>query len=186
MRSAVSFLPLATARSSGASKPYPSHSHPFKLPSVVRRLQCFPHWQPSKYPHSTKSTVAIAVVRKFFIAGKLSPHRVSLSSRFNHAQEAEHHRAFPKNPTDLDALWYESGAMQNIPVPTQNGFLDERPCVHLTERGKKQGLKTRTEVVTVCCPAGCAVSSVGRALPRHGRGHWFKSSTAHHFSHQGV
>jgi hypothetical protein len=52
MRSAVSFLPLATARSSGASKPYPSHSHPFKLPSVVRRLQCFPHWQPSKYPHS--------------------------------------------------------------------------------------------------------------------------------------
>ena len=25
-----------------------------------------------------------------------------------------------------------------------------------------------------------AVSSVGRALPRHGRGHWFKSSTAHH------
>ena len=30
--------------------------------------------------------------------------------------------------------------------------------------------------------AGCAVSSVGRALPRHGRGHWFKSSTAHHLS----
>ena len=131
-------------------------------------------------PHPTKSTVTIAVVRKFFIAGKLSPHRVSLSSRFNHAQEAEHHRAFPKNPTGLDALWYESGAMQNIPVPTQNGFLDKRPSVHLTEREKKQGLKTRTEVVTVCGPAGCAVSSVGRALPRHGRGHWFKSSTAHH------
>ena len=55
-------------------------------------------------PHPTKSTVAVAVVRKFFIAGKLSPHRVSLSSRFNHAQEAEHHRAFPKNPTGLNAL----------------------------------------------------------------------------------
>jgi hypothetical protein len=27
---------------------------------------------------------------------------------------------------------------------------------------------------------GCAVSSVGRALPRHGRGHKFKSCTAHH------
>ena len=40
--------------------------------------------------------------------------------------------------------------MQNIPVPTQNGFLDKRPSVHLTEREKKQGLKTRTEVVTVC------------------------------------
>ena len=98
---------LATARSSVFKKPYPSHSHPFKLPSVVRRLQCSPHWQPSKYPHPshrTKSTVAIAVVRKFFIAGILSPHRVSLSSRFNHAQEAEHHRTFPKTPTGLDAL----------------------------------------------------------------------------------
>ena len=26
-----------------------------------------------------------------------------------------------------------------------------------------------------------AVSSVGRALPRHGRGHWFEPNTAHHF-----
>ncbi len=25
-----------------------------------------------------------------------------------------------------------------------------------------------------------AVSSVGRALPRHGRGHWFEPNTAHH------
>ena len=28
----------------------------------------------------------------------------------------------------------------------------------------------------------CAVSSVGRALPRHGRGHKFKSCTAHQFT----
>ena len=41
-------------------------------------------------------------------------------------------------------------------------------------------LKTRTGVVTVSGLAGCAVSSVGRALPRHGRGHRFKSCTAHH------
>ena len=92
-------------------------------------------------PHPTKSTVTIAAVRKFSIAGKLSPHRVSLPSSFNHAQEAEHHRAFPKTPTGLDALWYESGAMQNIPVPTQNGFLDKRPSIHLSEREKNRAWK---------------------------------------------
>jgi len=89
-------------------------------------------------PHPTKNTVAIAVVRKFFIAGKLSSLRVSLSSGFNHAQEAEHHRAFPKTPRAW--MHYDMGQVQcqNIPVPTQNGFLDERPCVHLTERGKNR------------------------------------------------
>src|SRR5208283_5375430 len=37
----------------------------------------------------------------------------------------------------------------------------------------------RNRVATLIVTSGCAVSSVGRALPRHGRGHKFKSCTAH-------
>ena len=63
-------------------------------------------------PHINKNAVAIAVVRKFFIVGRLSSHRVSLSSRFKFiSSDTELHRDFPQTPTGLDALLYGSGAM---------------------------------------------------------------------------
>ena len=130
-------------------------------------------------PHPTKSTVAITGARKFFIAWKLSPHRISLSSRFNYAWETEHHRAFPKNLTGLSALCYESGATQNIPSRHKRSFCINGHASTSAERGKKQSLKTWIRVVIIFL-VSCAVSSVGRALPRHGRGHRFKSCTAHH------
>ena len=165
-------------------KHYPSHSHPFKLPSVVRQLQCFPHWQPSKYPHSPhtppKAQLRLLWLGSFSLRENCHPIEFRFQAVLIMPKRLNTIGLFRKTPRAW--VHYDMGQVQcqNIPVPTQNGFLDKRPCVHLTERGKKQGLKTRTEVVTVCGPAGCAVSSVGRALPRHGRGHWFKSSTAHH------
>ena len=165
-------------------KHYPSHSHPFKLPSVVRRLQCFPHWQLSKIstpPHTPpKAQLRLLRLGSFLLRENYHPIEFRFQALLIMPKRLNTIGLFRKPPRAW--MHYDMSQVQckTFPFPRKTGFwINGHPSI-LRAR-KKQGLKTRTEVVTVCGPAGCAVSSVGRALPRHGRGHWFKSSTAHHF-----
>ena len=70
------------------------------------------------------------------------------------------------------------GPLESLPAQAGRGSRAVPGCVRRAA-GATSRLPRRGRIATLLVVPECAVSSVGRALPRHGRGHKFKSCTAH-------
>ena len=138
-------------------KHYPSHSHPFKLPSVVRQLQCFPHWQPSKYPHSPhtppKAQLRLLWLGSFSLRENCHPIEFRFQAVLIMPKRLNTIGLFRKTPRAW--MHYDMSQVQckTFPFPRKTGFwINGHPSILASE--KKTGLENPNRSCHCVRPSG--------------------------------